>query len=66
MVAFELSVVHLLNVLMLNNSSNEVPCYTLFVVCGQRYLCIPACALVAASYPTPFPGGETFSVPTLF
>jgi hypothetical protein len=31
MVAFELSVAHLLNVVMLNNLSNEVLCCTLFV-----------------------------------
>jgi hypothetical protein len=60
MVAFELSVAHLLNVVMLNNLSNEVLCCTLFVGRGQRCICIPVCALVTASYPTPFPGGETF------
>jgi hypothetical protein len=58
--AFELSVAHLLNVVMLNNLSNEVLCCTLFVERGQRCTCIPVCALVAAFYPTPFPGGETF------
>ena len=60
MVAFELPVAHLLNVVMLNNLSNEVLCCTPFVGRGQRCTCIPVCALVAASYPTPFPGGETF------
>jgi hypothetical protein len=49
MVAFELSVAHLLNVVMLNKLSNEVLC-TLFVGRGQRCICIPVCALVAASY----------------
>jgi len=60
MVVFELSVAHLLNVIMRNNLFNEVLCWTLFVGRGQRCICIPVCALVAASYPTPFPGGETF------
>lgn len=60
MVAFELLFAHLLNVVMLNNLSNEGLCCTLFVGGGQRCICIPVCALVAASYPTPFPGGETF------
>jgi hypothetical protein len=58
--AFELSVAHLLNVIMHNNLSNEVLCCALFLGRGQRCICIPVCALVAASYPTPFPGGETF------
>ena len=66
MVAFELSVAHLLNLLMLINLSNEVLRVPLFVGRGQRCVCIPVCALVAASYPIPFPGGEPFQYPTLF
>jgi len=58
MVAFELSVAHLLNLVMRNNLSNFSAVPSLGR--GQRCICIPVCALVAASYPTPFPGGETF------
>lgn len=60
MVAFELSVAHFLNVVMCNNLSNEVLCFTIYMGRGRRCICIPVCALDAASYPTPFPGGETF------
>jgi len=48
MVAFELSVAHLLYVVV-NNFVNEVLRHSLFVGRGQRCICIPVCGLVAVS-----------------